>query len=81
MTTLFFFMIYNFQASSVCVCVFLKKGVGRGPVCAHKDIEIESLHRQDSSSYLPDKSCLAFDPLPTSLSAVFVFWQTTVMFS
>lgn len=23
---------------------------------AHKDTEIESLHRQDSSSYLPDKS-------------------------
>lgn len=49
----------------------------------HKDREREGvcLHKQDPSDYLPDKSSAGFDPLPTFLSVVFVFRQTTVMFS
>lgn len=73
MITLFFLMIYNFQAGSV------KGGQPIGVhIERHKDIEKKSLHRQDPSGYLPDKSSPGFDPLPASLSAV--FRQTTVMF-
>lgn len=79
MTALFFFMIYNFQAGNV-------RGQPSGVHIerhTHEDREREreSLHRQDPSDYLPDKSSSGFDPLPTSLSVVFVFRQTTVMFS
>lgn len=73
MTTLFFFMLYNFRAGSVRV--------------QQSGVHIKKRERERSQStqaglYLPDKSFLVFDPLPTRLSVVFLFFgKQTVMFS